>query len=131
MNFSGPKYYPIAVNYCNNILLWCELWGIISRQRPPKIVFQRPHKYLERLKSLSGYRKMELMSDRSKSLRFNPINWEKTTEPEGFTHLNSQLRGLSAHEFAISVSKHGRVHGFFLESIFYVCWLDPEHELFK
>ena len=32
--------------------------------------------------------------------------------------------------FNITKTRHGRVHGYFVESIFYIVWLDPKHELY-
>lgn len=87
-------------------------------------------KVLERLKNISTLKASEIFSNRSSSLRTHPIDWNKTTEKQGFTHLNEQLRQIPAYQFQISSNEHGRVHGFILENIFFVIWLDPEHNLY-
>lgn len=87
-------------------------------------------KVLERLQALSSMKAAEIYSDRSSALRAHPINWNETTEKQGFCHLNSQLRGWPAYQFQISSNAHGRVHGFMIGSVFFVAWLDPEHQLY-
>jgi len=88
------------------------------------------HKVLERLKNLSTVTTRELITNRSPSMRSHPIDWENTSEHSGFNHLNSQLRDLRAYQFQISSNAHGRVHGFILENIFFIVWLDPDHSLY-
>ncbi|MCF6337724.1 MAG: hypothetical protein L3J84_07190 [Gammaproteobacteria bacterium] len=87
-------------------------------------------KVFERLKNISSLTASEIFSNRSSSLRTHPINWDDTTEKTGFTHLNQQLRQIPAYQFQISSNEHGRVHGFILDNIFFVIWLDPEHRLY-
>jgi hypothetical protein len=44
------------------------------------------------------------------------------------------IRGMDADEkawqFALSANEHGRVHGFLEEGVFFIRWLDPEHNLY-
>lgn len=87
-------------------------------------------KVLERLKSMSTLKASEIFSNRSSALRAHPIDWEGTTEKNGFTHLNSQLKQVPAYQFQISSNEHGRVHGFILSNIFFVIWFDPDHNLY-
>ena len=83
---------------------------------------------LARLRDLSKLKCMEFRTDRSKSLRSHRIEWEDTTEPRGFQLLDQQLRDLEPYQF--SISQQERVHGFLLDDVFYVVWLDPNHELY-
>jgi len=85
---------------------------------------------LERLKALSSLRAQELLSSRSSALRCHPIDWTNTSEPNGFAHLNEQLRDIPAMQFQVSSNAHGRVHGFFIDNVFFVVWLDPGHKLY-
>lgn len=87
-------------------------------------------KVLERLSALSDLSIKELHASRSPSLRMHPIEWEGTSEPEGFAHLNEQLRASTPYQFSISGNAHGRVHGFVVDHVFYVVWLDPDHRLY-
>lgn len=73
----------------------------------------------------------DFINSQSRSLRAHQINWEDTTEPSGFTSLNPFLRNLPAFQFEISANEHGRVHGFLLDRIFYIVWLDPHHNLYS
>lgn len=87
-------------------------------------------KVLERLKNISTLKASEIFSNRSSSLRAHPIDWQCTSEQDGFSHLNEQLRQVPAYQFQISSNEHGRVHGFILGNIFFVIWLDPRHSLY-
>ncbi|HXA50671.1 MAG TPA: hypothetical protein VNV86_10225 [Candidatus Acidoferrum sp.] len=88
------------------------------------------HKFLERLKALNGLSIQEIRTNKSRSLRAHPIDWARTTEEKGFWFLNEQLRNLDAWQFEISSNEHGRVHGFFIDRLFYVVWIDPNHLLY-
>ncbi|MBM7624797.1 hypothetical protein [Sporohalobacter salinus] len=65
-------------------------------------------------------------------LRNHRINWnrEEVTE-NGFGLPLDDDDGVlnESWQFSISRNKHGRVHGFIIDNIFYIVWLDPEHNL--
>lgn len=84
---------------------------------------------MERMRDVSTMRHQELLSSRSPALRAHPIAWEDTSKPEGFTHLNQQLRTAEPYQFQVS-KQNGRVHGFFIDVVFHVVWLDPHHRLY-
>ena len=84
---------------------------------------------LERLRSLSSLTPQEILSNRSDSLRAHPIDFSRTSEPRGFAHLNEQLREYRPYQFQLSRNT-GRVHGFFIDLVFHVIWLDPFHRLY-
>jgi hypothetical protein len=84
---------------------------------------------LQRLKGISAITVGEFLSA-GKGLRSHPIKWETTARPEGFAHLNEQLRDIDAWQFQLSQGQHGRVHGFLIGSVFFVVWLDPDHRLY-
>jgi hypothetical protein len=86
---------------------------------------------LLRLRDLSTLTVLEIINNRSKSLRCHLIDWKETTEPNGFSLPNEEQIVISAYQFQISSNEHGRVHGFFIENIFYIVWLDPNHNLYK
>ena len=86
---------------------------------------------LERLRDLGGMTAQQLMSARHSALRCHPIIWSDTTQPNGFHHINEAIREqLTPYQFSLSGNAHGRVHGFFIGDVFYVVWLDPEHQLY-
>ncbi|MGK9047856.1 hypothetical protein KXR63_10855 [Stutzerimonas chloritidismutans] len=87
-------------------------------------------KVIERLSGLSTYTFSEVMAERSPALKAHPIDWPDTSEPAGFSNLNEQLRESTPYQFSISRNEHGRVHGFFIDDVFYVVWLDPAHRLY-
>ena len=85
---------------------------------------------LERLRDLSKLTVREIINNQSKSLRCHPIIWEETTEPCFSIPNEKQLVDTPYQLFEISLSQ-GRVHGFFIENIVYIVWLDPEHRLYQ
>ena len=87
--------------------------------------------FLMRLRDLSTLTFAEIINNRSKSLRCHLIDWEDITEPNGFGIPNEEQIVNSPYQFQISSNEHGRVHGFFLDNIFYIVWLDPNHNLYQ
>lgn len=88
-------------------------------------------KILERFKALSGFKSREIFTSRSSALRAHPIDWSDTQVKDGFAHLNEQLRAVEPYQISCSSNEHGRIHGFFVQNIFYVIWFDPEHYLYS
>jgi hypothetical protein len=84
---------------------------------------------LERLKALSSLTAQELLVNRSSSLRCHPIRWADTSE-NGFGLPNEEQLVDTPYQFSLSSNEHGRVHGFFIDQVFYVIWLDPNHQLY-
>lgn len=84
---------------------------------------------IERLKALSGLSNQELLVNRSSTLRCHPIKWEDTSET-GFGLPGEEQLVDTPYQFSLSSNEHGRVHGFFIEQVFYVVWLDPDRLLY-
>ena len=87
-------------------------------------------KVLDRLKDLSTMTEREFTTDRGGSLKSHPIDWQTTSEPKGFQHLNEQFQSYTPYQFAISRNEYGRIHGFFIGNVFHIVWLDPAHQLY-
>jgi hypothetical protein len=85
---------------------------------------------LERLRSLSGLSVRELLVNRSSTLRCHPIKWNDTSENK-FGLPNEEQLIDTPYQFSLSSNEHGRVHGFFIDEVFYVVWLDPDHLLYS
>ncbi|MEH1924391.1 hypothetical protein [Nostoc sp.] len=85
---------------------------------------------LDRLKALSSLTAQELLLNRSSTLRCHPIKWEDTSE-RAFGLPNKQQLVDIPYQFSISSNEHGTVHGFFINEIFYIVWLDPDHLLYS
>jgi hypothetical protein len=85
---------------------------------------------LEKLKEMSRFRAAELRGSHSRSVRCHPITWPETSQPGGFTHLNEQLRDMDAWQFQIETNNYGRIHGIFIDDVFFIVWLDPNHRLY-
>ena len=84
---------------------------------------------LERLKALSFMRMSDFLANRSSGLRSHPISWEDVSE-NGFGIPNEEQLAVSAYQFALSANESGRVHGFIIDTRFYVVWLDRDHKLY-
>jgi hypothetical protein len=89
------------------------------------------HCFLDRLRAVCRIRVQEFRTNRSPSLRAHRICFAETSEPNGFAHLNEQLRAEEAWQFEITSNKHGRVHGLLVDDTFYVVWIDPDHQLYS
>jgi len=85
---------------------------------------------LDHLKSLSSITVQVFRTNKHKALRAHTIDWQDTSEIQGFACLNEQLRQCEPWQFELCVNEHGRVHGILLDEIFYVVWLDPDHQLY-
>ncbi|MEG4856290.1 hypothetical protein QUB75_03960 [Microcoleus sp. K1-B6] len=86
---------------------------------------------LRRLRDLSQLNAQEIINNQSKSLRCHGIVWKNTTEPNGFGIPNEDILINIPYQFQISANEYGRVHGFFSENVFYIVWLDPDHNLYS
>lgn len=85
---------------------------------------------LTRLRDISSFKVQEFRTNRSPSLKAHPIDFSETSETDGFSSLNSQLRYEEAWQFEITRNEHGRVHGLLIIETFYVVWIDPDHQLY-
>lgn len=88
-------------------------------------------KLLQRLRDISHMK----MSDMSatpghRTLRWHPITWSETIRPNGFD-IPVDGANANAWQFSITKSAHGRVHGFLIESTFFIVWLDSNHSLYS
>lgn len=83
----------------------------------------------DRLKQISSMKCQEFRQS-GKALRSHPIEWHKTSEPDGFTHLNEQLQGCAPWQFSLARDELGRIHGLWVGTTFYAVWVDHEHRLF-
>jgi hypothetical protein len=86
---------------------------------------------LRRLRDLSQLNSQEIINNQSKSLRCHGIVWKDTSESNGFGIPNEDILVNVPYQFQISANEYGRVHGFFSENVFYVVWLDPDHNLYS
>lgn len=86
-------------------------------------------KFLERLSSISTMNKQEMIVNNRDSLRCHRIDFHDEGISETTFGLAPDLDD-DAWQFQISSNAHGRVHGYFVSSVFYIIWLDPEHELY-
>lgn len=86
---------------------------------------------LERLRDLSSCTAGELRQARNKTLRCHSIDWNDKRVSENRFGIPGEEQLVDVpYQFSLSSNQHGRVHGFFIEDVFFVVWLDPEHQLY-
>jgi hypothetical protein len=85
-------------------------------------------KLIERLKAVSSIPVGELHASQSKALRCHPIDWAGTNEKNGFGIADEDQ--IEPMQFSISKTKYGRVMGFFISNVFYIVWLDHDHNVY-
>ncbi len=84
---------------------------------------------VNRLRDLSGLTAIELRRGGNKTLRCHPIDWADTSQDNFGVKSENQLVDVP-YQFSLSSNEHGRVHGFFIDQVFYIVWLDPDHMLY-
>ena len=89
-------------------------------------------KLLERIKELSRERVSSLTNRKAdRTLRFHPIDFgEERVSQLGFGIGGWEEYNDDAWQFSLSKTENGRVHGFLIENVFYIVWLDPRHRLY-
>lgn len=97
---------------------------------------QPPSFYIHLLKGLSSLSKatvepLRYARGRNK-FNFHEIEWESGGYPQGFDHLPEQYRSYPHKQFSIKdPDNRGRVYGLLADTLFYVVWVDPAHQLFN
>ena len=61
--------------------------------------------------------------------RANKTDLRRSQVTENTFGLAQDVGDEDAWQFSVSRSSHGRVHGFLIDEVFYIRWLDPEHNL--
>ncbi len=96
------------------------------------VTFRNPYPIylLKQLKEMENWT-VEIFKgqQKAKTFRVHPIDWTaKSVAFNGFG-LKKEYNE-NAWQFTVSGNKYGRVHGFFIEHIFHVVWLDPKHKVY-
>ena len=86
---------------------------------------------LTALRGLSTRTPSDLLAEWVDSYRAHRIDFDETTEPDGFSQLGEQLARDEAWQFSPDIQKEWRVHGLLIDDVFFVVWLDPSHKLYN
>lgn len=84
---------------------------------------------LDRLKNVSNM-KMSEFRQAGNALRSHLLDWDRTTEPKGYSHLSPQLQDCQPWQFSLARAELGRIHGILIDDVFYVVWFDPDHKMY-
>ena len=95
--------------------------------------------YNDLLKKINEYSKLDnfkldIRGRYSDTNHIHPINWrDDRIREKSFTCLNSSLMEQIKDDcWQLGINNQGfRIHGFFIENIFYIVWLDPKHNLYN
>lgn len=85
---------------------------------------------LNRITELSRLSPLELLANRSGTLKAHPIDWKDTSQT-GFGFPKEEEIVSTPYQFSITKNEHGRIHGFFIDITFYIVWLDKNHQLYN
>ena len=90
---------------------------------------------ISKLREISKMNRRELTVSNKRyhcGLRCHPIDFsEKRVTEDGFNIPGNEELNDDAWEFSLSQGEHGRAHGYFIGNIYYIVWLDPDHNLYK
>lgn len=123
-----PTEIEIPIGTSFSFRYWYEKDGKFSIQKEDEKYF---HSLLHRVRELSKLTVKEISNTHNKSIRCHPIAFEQTTENSFGIPNEEQLVSTPYQLFEVSANKYGRVHGFFIENVAYIVWLDPHHELYS
>lgn len=95
--------------------------------------------FRELLKCLNEYSaySVDQFCDQNNHDNRHTIDWDTTSEKQGFRSLEENLKLLSAWQFALCPRCKSkprclwRAYGFLSGNVFYLVWLDTEHKLSK
>ena len=92
--------------------------------------------YLKKIKEYSELEnfKKDIKGRYADRNHIHPIDWNDTRIREkSFTNLDSMLmEQIKGDCWQLGINNHSfRIHGFFISNVFYVVWLDPNHELYR
>ena len=68
------------------------------------------------------------------SNHIHPINWtDNRIRENSFTSLDEEkMRQIKEECWQLGINNQGfRIHGYFIENIFYVVWFDPNHNMYE
>ncbi len=105
------------------------------KEKPKKFTYTKQgRKYfialIERLKELSENITFEnLHSVKDSTRRFHSINWSSPKVSENTFGLEPEYDD-EAFQFSTSTTNGWRIHGFILNKVFYIVWLDSNHKLY-
>jgi len=117
----GPEW-PILFNFKH---LYCSHEKFDYSECEPHYF----HSLLKRFKDISPMTREQLTKAQvKKTLRFHPIDFHQDRVSEENFGLGDDI-GEDAWQFSLS-RRTGRIHGFFVENVFYIVWLDPGHKLY-
>ncbi len=140
-NFKKPKHQSqseiskakesIQVEYNSLLSFSFKYFDIVEGKFDP---YTRGQDYfvvlINRLKELSRLKIQQFYSNRSKALRSHPIDWDQTTE-NSFNIPGEEQIVSTPYQFELSANEYGRIHGFVIDSVFFIRWLDPDHNLYS
>lgn len=133
LSFDSAKIRPTKIEEPQGISF--NFKRLCEKQEEEKFVYKsRQASYfvtlLDRLREVSRMNIAEMTVQNRRSLRCHPIDFSQSSVSETSFGILGEDVDKDAWQFQLSSNEHGRVHGYFVENVFYVVWLDPNHELY-
>ena len=100
----------------------------------PKEAIRLYESLLKAMKNYSQIDRKKIHDERtySSSNHIHSIKWQdEKCKKTSFTNLNKKLMEQIKEDcWQLGITTKFRIHGFFIENVFYVVWLDPLHKLY-
>lgn len=84
---------------------------------------------IDTMRSVSQMDMTEFRTNTSTALRVHPHKWDRIKIKYPLPHAWLEQLEQDTLQFSVSQAK-GRVHGFVIENVFYIIWLDRHHNLY-
>jgi len=126
-NTKPIKKEPVQGDTVQFSFKYAKTCGSMSYPNWEKGFGQRIH---ARLKSVCELTIDQFMSRYQPEWRVHKHEWNRTSRKEGWGEdLPKPLRGETGWQFGLGKGG-GRIHGFIIDSTFYIVWFDREHDLY-
>jgi len=88
--------------------------------------------FISRLSVISDMYAKKFKECELDTLSNHRIDWDKPKYTENcFGIPEEEKKAYSPFQFGLDNNKYGRIHGFIIDNIFYVVWIDPKHRLYE
>lgn len=133
LSFGSSKIYPTKVEEPQGISF--NFKRLCEKEEKGKFLYKSklaPYfvTLLDRFREVSRMNKNEMTIQNVRSLRCHQIDFSSSEVSEDSFGILGEDVNKDAWQFQLSSNEHGRVHGYFIENVFYIVWLDPNHELY-
>ena len=134
----------IPENYIRLSPIAKGIFGISSEDRDEERPYLALKYFSPSHQCFSDWNKIELKAFSSFTEKLKKVNWRQVRESEGFGYKVHKKRnilpgkGLAIKEISpdipaseLRITQRARIHGFRMNSAFFVVWLDKDHQIYS